>query len=669
MSMLQKGDNSFALDTGRIALSFSTQGCLRLTSLRGNGDDFISPAAQGDSALWRVVMLGPDGVNPAFTTGNAIFDGIDIKTDTDNDACFTLRWHLRPTKNTAMEVRVTIEAKRGSALTFWSFEMDTLENWLVHQVEFPRFIHVNMQLEAPELIVPSGWGLAYAFAPGYVFTGDYPSCLQGMQFMGVMQRKGNFLYLATHDTEACLKTFRAKATTTFGELLVDAPASSAWSPNHGGLFALPWKAAVGVTEDWKTALRDWYRPFTFRTVWGQKTFDAAAIPAWLLDADLWLRPMFATEETEKGIEHGLDYFGNDVGLHWYRWHEIEYDTDYPQYFPPKAEFSGMMKKAQARGAHVVPYINGRLWDPSSESWKSDAGAATAARKYDGTLYTEVYGSRVANAVACPSTTVWRGKITRLVERLLHEVGSDGVYIDQICAAPGVPCWSTKHEHPTGGGAWWHYAYRKLMGQVREKVGPENILITEENAECFMDLFDVLLLVNTPQDGSRPIPMWPMVYSDRCLMIGFQYYSPNEPAELLPFFMKNALSLLWGSQLGWIDPNRVLVPGCERAAEFLLTLKKFRREQHDLIYGGQFINDVTAGGDNPVIKSTYRGPFDGKVYPLETNAVLGAQWRGANGKEAVLLVNIDSADHTVTVSDGIGVRECMLKAGLAARIEI
>jgi len=649
---------------------FTTEKSFRLLSLHGPGTEFINPIAQGDSALWRLVLIGPDKANPAFLPANGIYEGVDILDDTPDVVRFCLKWCLRPAKTLKMPVRVIVEARRDSGLSYWHFETDLPNGWSVQQVDFPRFIHLDANMPKARLLVPSGWGLMYEYLPGYVFEGAYPSCLQGMQMFGLESESNDFLYVAAHDKFACLKTFRASVGQRYGEMRIETPASVAWSQTADGHFVLPWTVAIGIHDGgWQAAALDWYRPFSYETVWGSRKLDLSKYPQWLLNADLWLRPDFATEEMRRDLNRGLDYFGTEVGLHWYRWHQIEYDTHYPDYFPPLTDFPPMVREARERGTHVVPYINGRLWDPVSDSWSADGGAQWAARKFDGTLYCEVYGSMVANAVACPSTAVWRGKISGLVKRLHDEIGVDGVYIDQICAAPGVPCWSESHEHPAGGGDWWHQAYRKLIGQVRAEQDKPVVLTTEENAECFMDLFDFLLLVNTPQDGSQPVPLWSLIYADRCVMFGFQYYHASEPKNVLSFRVKNTLALLWGSQLGWINPTQILQSGCESEAAFLRDLAQFRRGLHDLIYGGRFLGEVSAVGDNPVIEGNYTGPFDGIIYPLQTLAVRGALWQSAEGKRGVLLVNLDAADHDVDLPDELGGGRFHIAAGQGLRIEL
>jgi hypothetical protein len=55
-------------------------------------------------------------------------------------------------------------------------------------------------------------------------------------------------------------------------------------------------------------------------------------------------------------------WGVPMGVHWYIWHKNPFDNDYPHFFAPKDDFAAGVQKLQANNVHVMPYINGRLWD-------------------------------------------------------------------------------------------------------------------------------------------------------------------------------------------------------------------------------------------------------------------------------------------------------------------
>ncbi|GAI12717.1 unnamed protein product [marine sediment metagenome] len=63
--------------------------------------------------------------------------------------------------------------------------------------------------------------------------------------------------------------------------------------------------------------------------------------------------------------------GVPVGVHWYSWHRIPFDDDYPHHFPVKEGFAEGVRELQEAGVFVMPYINGRLWDTRDKGSEED----------------------------------------------------------------------------------------------------------------------------------------------------------------------------------------------------------------------------------------------------------------------------------------------------------
>lgn len=216
-------------------------------------------------------------------------------------------------------------------------------------------------------------------------------------------------------------------------------------------------------DGWQAAALQWYRPFTFTCEWGNKSLQSRNIPQWLLDKDLWIRSKGVTDTVMAAINKTIDFFGEGIGVHTYYWHNYPYDTHYPDYFPAKPEFEGMISTIQKRKCHAVPYINGRLWDPAADSYTALNGASASCRKADGTLYTEIYPtSKVLNTVTCPASSLWHKIIIGLVDKIQNELHTNGVYIDQIAAAAPQPCFAKNHGHAAGGGDFWYKSYKALI---------------------------------------------------------------------------------------------------------------------------------------------------------------------------------------------------------------
>ena len=252
--------------------------------------------------------------------------------------------------------------------------------------------------------------------------------------------------------------------------------------------------------------------------------------------------------------------------------------------------------------------------------------------------------------------MWRGIIAGLVDRIQKELHTNGVYIDQIAAAAPQPCWAGNHGHAKGGGSYWPKAYRHLVDSIRANfLQPGNILVSEENAECYIDKFDVLLTVNSPHGDCHIVPLFPIVYSDRLITSAYTYH-PNDRVNRGDFLYQTMQCFLYGSQLGWVDPVLLMRDEAKREAQFLKTLSELRKGQHDVFVGGRYIREIIPSGDNPKVDVVGFGNY---------NVVCGSEWLSADGKKVQYYVNMDGKDHSVVLPDG---KEITVKALSGLRID-
>lgn len=598
----------------------------------------VKRVVESDAQLWTLTLLGPQGETPSFTPEFA--DNFTIAESEDGLGA-RLSWTITIDRNSSYKVFVDVSL--DSDLPKWSISADLPGGWTVTDVEFPR-ISVP-RLDGAKVIVSAGYGAEYDIPVGGSIDSRYPSVTGGMQLMMVHNADGT-LYYAADDKSGCGKTFRVSGTAssiTFDQIV---PASYAWT-SPDGHFNLPWCTTLAYSSDsWEDTVLKWYRPFTFETQWGRRTISERPTVEWVRDADIWIRPKNVFPEVVDGLRKAVEYYGEGTAVHWYHWHSIPYDTMYPEYFPARDGFAELVKEIQSKGAHITPYTNGRLWDPSNDSYKALRGDLASCRKKDGSLYTELYPtSKVINTVTCPGSPIWQDVVCDFAAEVLNELGTDGLYIDQIGAAASEPCYATNHDHAPGGGCWWPESYRKIITRLREGVfDSAHAITTEENGECYIDLFDMMLIVNTPHgNGARMVPLFPLVYSDRCTYCGLNYY--HQQLNDGHFLYNNARSLLWGAQLGWIQPEWLMTEENSVEIAFLKTLGEFRKKHHDLFVGGRFLGEVELGGDIPAITV-----MNNETFPV----VMCSRWISGKGKEALLLVNVSAEKTVVILPDGTDV---------------
>lgn len=604
------------------------------------GDVDVLPEGGSPAHPWELTYLGPNGENPVLQPKFTYYKGGRLgEKDGVPSAIFT--WNV-VLEGSQWPVNVYVTLPSDADMPRWSIDAEVPDKWVVSKVDFPRITVKRLSGEAKG-ILPFSYGAEYDMPTETQLQMNYPSVTGVMQLV-LMHNGSSTVYFAAEDTTASGKYLTMKGEGDNVLFTQSSTASYAWSA--GGHFSLPWETVMGYNPDtWQSTVTKWYRPFTFRTKWGDRTLSRRKITGWIRNADMWLRPADATPEMMESVRKALKYFGKGVGLHWYYWHHLPFDTNYPDYFPPQPGFKEMIRESQRLGAYVTPYINGRLWDTANHTYKELDGAAASCRKPDGSLYTEVYSSKVLNTVTCPSSPIWKDVLTDLNKRILEELGTDGVYMDQIGCAASQPCYAGNHSHAKGGGGWWPDAYRSMLTDMRRDIyGKNDAMTTEENVECYMDLFDMMLVVNSPHASyMKMVPLFPLVYSDRCVYSGFTYipWKLND-GSFLYITMK---SLLWGAQLGWVNPELIMRPENGTEAAFLKTLAQFRKGQHDLFLGGRFVSEYAPGGDNPEI-----------LIPnfQTTKAVMGAEWLTVDGKKALLLVNMSGQDRAVTTPDGTSV---------------
>ena len=163
---------------------------------------------------------------------------------------------------------------------------------------------------------------------------------------------------------------------------------------------------------------------------------------------------------------------------------------------------------------TVPYINGRIFDINSHSYLNENGASYCSKELlnprllpkdpaeidrNLQIVTESYGSNATFCVANPYTPYWQNKVAEVTAKLVRR-GADGVYIDQVGAAPPKQCWDRNHGHTLGGGTYWTHGYGKMLQKIAGLVGNDaavrSPIVTEDCAEPYMGGLHGYLVLGT-----------------------------------------------------------------------------------------------------------------------------------------------------------------------------
>ncbi|HEY3342479.1 MAG TPA: DUF6259 domain-containing protein, partial [Anaerolineae bacterium] len=277
-----------------------------------------------------------------------------------------------------VKLQATLDA-RASALHWTLHVTNAGSAWSIWRVIFPQ-VALRKFDEHAVLLIPSGPGELKRDAWDVAFTYQQPygQAWCTMQLMAAYaetasRSQATGLYLAVHDPHGSTKDISAQSDPAAQSvtLTYDIPAPNMGLPGNGYSFS---GEAV-----WQLLRGDWYDAALVYRAWASQharwwpklgTDGREDTPAWTRELSAWVQAGF-----EPGTTRGLDPAESlapvkrfhelvdvPLALHWYAWHKIPFDNDYPHYFPAKEGFSEAVRDLQQSGVYSMPYINGRLWD-------------------------------------------------------------------------------------------------------------------------------------------------------------------------------------------------------------------------------------------------------------------------------------------------------------------
>jgi hypothetical protein len=529
----------------------------------------------------------------------------------------------------------------------WKLQVDNRNaNWSVWRVTFPQIALSDFGPGAA-VFFPRGPGEVQrdAWSRALNYQGTYPDGWCAMQFMAAYRegKDPTGLYFAVHDPNGATKglSLRNDQAAHTVKLGFDIPAPDQGIAANGfgfegeavwQLLRGDWFDAAGVYRRWAKKEARWWPRL------GRE--GRTDTPKWMRELNVWAMTGGAPADCAGSVKAFRDFMGMPIGFHWYNWHEIPFDNDYPHYFPAKRDFAKGVADLESAGVHVMPYINGRLWDShdrGSDDWEfSRVALPSVCKSEEGSPIIESYGSKETNGapvrlgVMCPTSPLWHNTVSNIVLRLLGECGTSGVYIDQVAAAAPKLCQDKAHGHPLGGGHWWTEGYWKMLQAINRSKPRGSMLTTECNGEPFIHCFDGYLTWHWQYDGQ--VPAFPAVYGGAIQMFGRAYR--GGATKDLALRMKAGQQLVFGEQLGWLDPTLVQEPD---NAGFFRQLAQLRNAFSRYFYAGEMARPPKLEGEMPRAKADWQ--WSGEWW-VTTDAVLTGAWTLPRERRTILLfVNV------------------------------
>ncbi len=581
---------------------------------------------------------------------------------------FTLRWSKpRDTRFAGLSVTAQAQTDSRQHAIRWNLQVyNASQQWSLWRVIFPQVAVAELGEDAT-VFFPRGPGEIQkgVWRREFSYRSTYPNGWCSMQFMAAYAEspRPTGLYFALHDPMGSTKDLglRGQPAQRSVHLFFDIPvpnmgrAGNSFTLSGQAVWQLlrgDWYDAARIYRQWVIREAQWYpRGASISSRLQNVSAWTAPRPLktfreWMRDLPAWSLASGGAQEVVPPVEEFAKYCGVPIGFHWYYWHQIPFDNDYPHYFPVKPGFGEGVQRLKEVGVFVMPYINGRLWDTRDRGMEdfqfSTVAKPAATKDENGAPYTEIYGSKESDgspvrlAVMCPTTQLWQNKVREIVLRLFNEYGVNAVYIDQVAAAPPVLCFDPTHGHPLGGGHWWNEGYWQMLERIRQEMPADRALTTECNAEPFIAWFDGYLTWHWQYEGQ--VPAFPAVYSQAIQMFGRAYRGGD--TRDLALRMKSAQQLVFGEQIGWIDPNIVRE---EVSARFLRQMVQLRWRYRQFFTHGEMARPPKLQGNIPTVRADWQ--WEGEWW-VSAPAVYTGAWQIREQKRLVLFF-INVADEPVT----------------------
>jgi len=668
----------YVLENDALKITFASSGagftCLAIENKLEGNTRFVEPAGAGLGwpGLWQMT----------FTNGSTVIykSNGDSATKSaqwlDGGTTLVLKWDDMDlgADTDCLDVTATISLPAGNNPSTWTIDIvNTSTTWGVESSRYPILRTVCTAGTADVLLPKGAYGGTLKKNNTSIFADYYPSGSPYCVFQFVAFNKGDAgLYIAAHDGDANYKKLSVTTDQHFQfEVLAE-------NPHSAGAATLPAISFVvqAYSGDWWKAAKI-YREWGLQQKWASQGWlaDRTNIPKNYMDIGYWVHEnawpdewmaddiFVADMETMESTFDGLD-----LALHWYNWHLIEFDTDYPEFFPIMDQgVDDDIEKFQGDGATVMPYINVLLWDQGLASFPSDGpglpacqgvahGEDAAVKTPDGNYITWNAEQGHLWAPMCPYVPEWQCVMHDLCVRLIdpNELDVDGIYLDQLGGHRPDLCYDPCHGHPLGGGSHWTDGYRTMLDQITASVGSHAYLTGEMFAEPYIDYIHGFLIGHLYRH-TEDVPLVQAVYSGYTNTFG-NWQSKCDSVGSWSLIQGN--SFVWGVTPGWNKPRLLLESGQESELALSVKMAKYRMAATEYLVYGELVGEVPITETTEITKnvhSFYDEACDPPIYSITSRTSIGSIWRTSDANElGIVVMNLDTqsrgATFTIDVDD-------------------
>ena len=462
-------------------------------------------------------------------------------------------------------------------------------------------------------------------------------------------------------------------------------------PENIADFSLPYCCTFGKFDG------SWYEGAQIYRSWALKQdwyINCLPVRKKLYDTAMWVWNRGTPEEVIPPTERLRRDAGVPVALDWYWWHSNPYDTDYPDFWPPRngeTAFRENIKHLNEQDIFVQVYTNGMTWDIDTPSFESENGRNCLQLNRDKTPTAMMFNpyTRHRLAIMCGEAPEYHKKMQFLADKLVDS-GLPALYLDMIGSYAFTPCRNEAHRHAPGGGTYQKEGYYAYVQEIRRRY-PELILSTEYASEM-IDLFESFIMLDSSLErcyGSaemEPVPAFQAIYHESGTTIFGSYAIPDGIPPWDPrwpdkdrwqqeedwhrqfehqFFIELARCIVWGIQPCICNLKLVHAEDPEFADEynFILKTAQFYHENRKILAGARLLPPSGFECEKIPVKFMKRGIFtlrkDMKIITREQPAILHSFWQNADKEKVLIAANYTRQERVFQYKTNDGMRSCRI----------
>jgi len=643
------------ISSGRLSISVNIAGNgVQLLSIKDNGTEVLNAGAVSNFFTLRLKNINTNAIKTL--SSQTAWGTISIPSNTSS-CSIQLSNPIGADLPANLAAIITIET--NGEKSSWDLSVTGLgADYSLMEVLFPQ---LNIKAEGNDyfllpyytgkLIETPGNGIDYFDDPNINTTADnligiYPrGWSTTMQFLSYYNDNYG-LYFGFHDPDAALKQFQVVNRNGGVSVFCKFPA-----PNKsiaGNDWQLPGVFQLdSFNGDWYDAALRYKAWASVRAgYWPQNTVERRARQAVIGDIGIWAYNFIKLDgnnvaATENFINQFADFMDTPVGFHLYEWYNLPHDNDYPDYSNVISGFAQMVSNTQNGNSniHIMPYINGRLWDIDLTGGIFDyntQGFPYTTRKSDDTAYTQTFTNHNYNitntfGVMCPTQAPWQNIITNESYEVTETLGCSGIYIDQVGCSSPVQCMKANHQHTLGGGDYWRGGYKHMFENIHTALSNNKFVTVEGGCDYLADEVDGFMVQGWLSD--HLVPAFTVVYGGRVQLFGTQTGTSHYGDQ--QFYAKLAHGFAHGIQTGrmsiWLGINPSANANKLMAANYVKTLGKMRHRLKDFMSFGEMKRPITIAENTPVTLSyTVRDIGAGlSNVPVSISSIQKSVWKKDN----------------------------------------